>query len=306
MAPSPPLLLLLISLLPLLALQSSAVIPRMLFLVPQQPLVLKHHNGPLLKGNYTVNLLFYGRFTPAQRAIVVDFVRSLSAPPASPSVASWWSTTALYSPGGATRLSLGRVLLDEGCSLGKSLADSDLLTLASRAPHRAAINAVLTAPDVLVDGFCMSRCGYHDSARAGKHRKSRYAFLWVGNPAKQCPGECAWPFAQPTYGPQSPPLVPPNGDVGVDGLIVSLATLLADTVTNPYGDGYFQGPPTLPMEAVTACTGVFGSGAYPGFPGNLLVDPTTRASYNAPGLARRKYLLPAMWDPKTMQCKPLV
>ncbi|KAJ8504515.1 hypothetical protein OPV22_005401 [Ensete ventricosum] len=267
MALSPPPLLL-FSLLSLLLLQSSAVIPRMLFLVPQQPLVLTYHNGALLKGNHTVNLLFYGSFTPAQRAVVVDFVRSLSAPATS------------------------------------SLADSDLLALASRPPHRGAVTAVLTAPDVLVDGFCMSRCGFHDAGRAGRRRKVRYAYLWVGNPATQCPGNCAWPFAQPTYGPQTPPLVPPNGDVGIDGLVINLATLLAGTVTNPYGDGYFQGPPTLPKEAATACTGIFGGGAYPGFPGNLLVDPATGASYNAKGLDGRKYLLPAMWDPTTKQCKP--
>ncbi|CAL9095204.1 unnamed protein product [Musa textilis] len=300
MALSPPPLLL-FSLLSLLLLQSSAVIPRMLFLVPQQPLVLTYHKGALLKGNYTVNLLFYGSFTPAQRAVVVDFVRSLSSP--ATSVESWWRTTGLYGPGGPTRLSLGRVLLDQGCSLGKSLADSDVLALASRPPHRGAITAVLTAPDVLVDGFCMSRCGFHDAGRAGRRGRVRYAYLWVGNPATQCPGNCAWPFAQPTYGPQTPPLVPPNGDVGIDGLVINLATLLAGTVTNPYGDGYFQGPPTLPMEAATACTGIFGGGAFPGFPGNLLVDPATGASYNAKGLAGRKYLLPAMWDPRTRQCK---
>ncbi|XP_042415997.1 protein EXORDIUM-like 2 [Zingiber officinale] len=307
-APRPSSMLLFLSLLHLLALQSSAIVPRMLFLVPQQPLVLNYHKGALLKGNYSLNLLFYGRFSPAQRSIVADFVRSLSATSVrSPSVASWWSTTFLYSPVGTTRLSLGRVFLDDAYSLGKSLAHSDLVTLAARAaPHRSSITAVLTAPEVLVDGFCVSRCGFHDSARAGRRGRARYAYLWVGNPATQCPGECAWPFAKPIYGPQTAPLVPPNGDVGVDGLIISLATLLADTVTNPYGDGYFQGPPTMPNEAVTSCTGIFGAGAFPGYPGNLLVDPTTGAYYNSLGLAGRKYLLPAMWDPKTKQCKPLV
>ncbi|XP_008807998.1 protein EXORDIUM-like 2 [Phoenix dactylifera] len=297
----------LLLLLSLLLFHSSMADPRKLSLVQQQPLVLQYHNGPLLTGNLTVHLLWYGRFSASQRSIIADFVRSLSgASPAVPSAASWWSTTALYR-GAASRLSLGRQLLDEKYSLGKSLTSADLATLASRAGHhRNAVTAVLTSSDVAVEGFCMSRCGTHGSAPAGRRGRVRFAYIWIGNSEVQCPGQCAWPFHQPIYGPQTPPLVAPNGDVGIDGMVINLATLLAGTVTNPYGDGYYQGPATAPLEAVTACTGVFGSGAYPGYPGKTLLDPATGASYNARGLAGRKYLLPAMWDPKTSQCTTLV
>uniref|UniRef100_J3MTY8 Inhibitor I9 domain-containing protein n=1 Tax=Oryza brachyantha TaxID=4533 RepID=J3MTY8_ORYBR len=84
-----------------------AATPRQLFLVTQAPVTLTNHHGQLLTGNYSVNLLWYGRFTPAQRATVADFLLSLSSPPAPssspaaagggpapPSVASWWATTA--------------------------------------------------------------------------------------------------------------------------------------------------------------------------------------------------------------------
>jgi hypothetical protein len=150
----------------------------------------------------------------------------------------------------------------------------------------------------------MFRCGVHDHASAGAHGRARFAHLWAGNPAKQCPGQCAWPFARPVYGSPMPPLVSPSGDVGMDGVVISLAALLAGTVTNPYGDGYYQGD--LGMEAATACAGVFGSGAYPGYPGKLLVDRATGASYNAVGMGGRKYLLPALWDPTTSKCRTLV
>ncbi|MFS7912995.1 putative protein EXORDIUM [Helianthus anomalus] len=60
------------------------------------------------------------------------------------------------------------------------------------------------------------------------------------------------------------------------------------------------------LEAVTACTGIFGLGAYPGYPGSLLVDKKTKVSYNAQGMKGRKYLLPTMWDPNTSTCKTLV
>ncbi|CAN6202053.1 unnamed protein product [Urochloa humidicola] len=285
--------------------------PRMLFLVKPDPIVLRDHGGALLTGNLTVNLLFYGRFAPSQRAIVADFVRSLSAAAPrnapGPSVASWWRTTSLYRGGGA-RVALGRQVLDERMSLGRGpLWPANITSLARAAGHhRGAVTAVLTAADVAVSPFCVSRCGAHGGDRAGAHGRARYAYLWAGNPERQCPGQCAWPFHQPPYGPQAPPLVPPNGDVGVDGMVISLAALLAGTVTNPYGDGYYQGDAGAGLEAATACAGIFGSGAYPGYPGKLLVDPATGGSYNAVGLGGRKYLLPALWDPTTSQCKTLV
>ena len=295
-----------------LALLSSAVLVLLLAqpmafgaLVQQQPLVLKYHNGQLLKGKITVNLIWYGSFTPIQRSIIVDFIQSLPATRAPlPSAASWWKTTENYK-GGSSALVVGTQVLHEKYSLGKVLNSRHLLALASKINQLNSINVVLTAKDVSVDGFCMSRCGTHSSTKP-VNGKPRTAYVWVGNSETQCPGQCAWPFHQPIYGPQTPPLVAPNGDVGVDGMIINLATLLAGTVTNPFNNGYFQGPPTAPLEAVSACTGTFGSGSYPGYPGRLLVDKTTGASYNAYGVNGRKYLLPAMWDPQTSACRTQV
>lgn len=274
-------------------------------LVQQQPLVLKYHNGELLKGKITVNLIWYGSFTPIQRSIIVDFINSLGFPRAPlPSAASWWKTTEKYKEG-SSALIVEKQVLYENYSLGKFLRGRHLLALASKFNDLSSINIVLTAKDVAVDGFCMSRCGTHGSTRPVSG-KPRTAYVWVGNSETQCPGQCAWPFHQPMYGPQTPPLVSPNGDVGVDGMIINLATLLAGTVTNPFNNGYFQGPATAPLEAVSACTGIFGSGAYPGYPGRVMVEKTTGASYNANGANGRRFLLPAMWDPQTSTCKTLV
>jgi hypothetical protein len=84
---------------------------------------------------------------------------------------------------------------------------------------------VLTADDVAMESFFMSRCGPHASDQL-----TEAAYTWVGNPAKQYPGQCMWPFHQLQYGPQAPPLEPPNSDVGTDG-----------TVTNSFGHGLYQG-----------------------------------------------------------------
>lgn len=275
-------------------------------LVQEQPLVLKYHNGVLLKGNHTVNLIWYGKFTPVQRSIVIDFLLSLNSVKAPlPSVHSWWKITEKYKGGsGSSNLVLGKQILDQTYSLGKSLKMSQIVGLAAKTGVRNSVNVVLTASDVSVTGFCM-KCGTHGSA-VSMNKRSKFAYAWVGNSVTQCPGQCAWPFHQPIYGPQTPPLVAPNGDVGIDGMIINIATVLAGTVTNPFNNGYYQGPATAPLEAVSACTGAFGKGAYPGYPGEVLVDKATGASYNAHGLHGRKYMLPAIWDPQTSACFTLV
>ncbi|CAM0944063.1 unnamed protein product [Alopecurus aequalis] len=273
---------------------------------------LMYHQGAVLRGDIPVSILWYGKFTPAQRSIVSDFLRSLtSAPngPATPSVGQWWGTIeqlylskAANGAGGATRVLLGEQLTDEDCSHGRSLTLDQIEQLAARvAVGKGGIALVLTDEDVVVEGFCSSRCGRHGSSSDGES-----THVWVGNSVKQCPGQCAWPFAQPQYGPQGAPLVAPNGDVGMDGMVMVLATMVAGTVSNPYGDGYYQGPKGAGLEACTACQGVYGSGAYPGYAGNLLVDPTTGGSYNANGVGGKKYLLPALYDPTTSSCSTLV
>ncbi|KAJ1696253.1 hypothetical protein LUZ63_004765 [Rhynchospora breviuscula] len=290
----------------LFPLVATAMIQHELFAVPAEPVILNYHNGTLLTGNYSINIIWYGDFTAAQRGIVIDFITSLSASTPAPSVASWWKTTSLYQGGGA-QITLGSQYFDTNLSFGKSLTRKNLSQLATdNGHHKNAITAIFTSQNVLVEGFCLASCGIHRWATAGKHNGTKFAYLWAGNSATQCPGGCAWPFHKPIYGPQDPPLIPPNGDVGMDGLIIRIATLLAGIATNPYGDGYFLGDKLAPLEAVTACPGTFGTGYYPGYPGKLLIDETTGASYNADGLAGRKYLIPGMWNPVTKECTPLV
>ncbi|GLJ53545.1 hypothetical protein SUGI_1142340 [Cryptomeria japonica] len=262
-------------------------------LVEEEPLVLQYHNGPLLSTTPILNLhlIWYGNFTSTQRTIVADFVESLGmgdGKQGSPSVSAWWKTTEAYKGKAPSKLNqaqtlntrLGKQKLDGAYSIGKSLKRSDIAVLVKSAiqyralppPQKKKNNGevelylVLTSEDVM----------------------------------------CAWPFHQPLYGPQSPPLLPPNGDVGIDGMIINIAATVAGAVTNPFKSGYFQGDAAAPLEAVSACPGMYGKGAYPGYPGQVLVDETTGASYNAHGVNGRTFLLPAMWDPTSRSCKTLV
>ncbi|RZC64459.1 hypothetical protein C5167_008157 [Papaver somniferum] len=285
-------------------------------LVQDPPAVpLLYHDGPLLSGQISVNLIWYGNFKPAQRDIVSDYFNSLYITPKStqsPSVSLWWKKVEKYynlpySSEKPTSLVLksGRQILDNKYSLGKSLNNKKIVRLASRGEQSNAINVVLTSADVTVDGFCSGRCGTHGSSYSAS-KKTKFAYIWVGNSEIQCPGQCAWPFHQTIYGPQGSPLVAPNNDVGIDGMVINLASLLAGTATNPFGNGYYQGPAGGSLEVSSACTGIYGKGAYPGYPGNLLVDSSTRANYNANGANRRKYLLPALFDHSTSTCCTLV
>ncbi|XP_021808207.1 protein EXORDIUM-like isoform X2 [Prunus avium] len=302
--------------------QVSLATRRLSELVQDQTQLLKYHNGPLLSGKIAINLIWYGNFKPSQKAIISDFITSLSSSSPSkttpPSVATWWKTTEKYYHLSSNKktslsLSLGTQILDEKYSLGKSLTTKQIVQLASKGDQKNAINVVLTSADVAVDGFCMNRCGTHGSALGSTKtglikgsKRYKFAYIWVGNSETQCPGQCAWPFHQPIYGPQSPPLVAPNNDVGLDGMVINLASLLAGTATNPFGNGYFQGPAEAPLEAASACPGIYGKGAYPGYAGALLQEPSTGASYNANGANGRKYLLPALYDPATSSCSTLV
>jgi hypothetical protein len=288
---------------------------RKLFKLVSNTVVLPYHNGPLLGGAGALNvyIVWYGTFSLAQKAIVTDFFASFQQPGAEvhASVASWWKLTSGYKdskngvPDGLVKVA-GEV--DDNYSMGKALKRADIETLVVNSlgaltADPASMYFLLTAADVEVEGFCMNSCASHSFSLA---KNFMLPYAWVGNSGTQCPGQCAWPYALPQYGPQgAKALVAPNADAGMDGMVINMATMLAGTVTNPFNNGYYQGDASAPLEAATACTGIYGAGAYPGNPGHLTVDPITRASYNAQGVGSRKYLLPALWDPTTLTCTPV-
>ncbi|GLJ10973.1 hypothetical protein SUGI_0139200 [Cryptomeria japonica] len=284
-------------------------------LVPDTPLVLRYHGGPVLTSpeSIKVYILWYGKFTPAQKAPLLDFFSSFHYNERSqPCMKKWWAILQGYKDSSNTSIApnvrLAKQASDVSYSLGKSLKRSSMGSLIRSALVKKqfpinprGIYMVLTADNVFVENFCMSSCGFHDSMKVSNRRK--VVISWVGNSGVQCPGYCAWPFAYPGYGPPIPPLIPPNGDVGIDGMVVVVATILAGTASNPFGDGYHADPAFAPQEAATACSGIFGPGAYTSYPGKLLMDDKSKASYNAYGINGRTFLLPALWSPHTASCK---
>ena len=121
------------------------------------------------------------------------------------------------------------------------------------------------------------------------------AYVAVGDPEEECP-ECAWPFLKSPSKPQGATMKPPSGDVGADSMVMLLAGGLAGAVTNPYGDGFYaNGRGDEPLEATSNCAGIFASGALP-------VDPKNGGAFNVHGTGESKFLLPALWNPKTSSC----
>ncbi|KAI7992340.1 Protein EXORDIUM [Camellia lanceoleosa] len=64
-------------------------------LVQDQTNLLQYHYGPLLSSKISINLIWYSKFNPTQRAIISDFVISMFSSPlqTQPSVVTWWKTT---------------------------------------------------------------------------------------------------------------------------------------------------------------------------------------------------------------------
>ena len=278
---------------------------------------LIYHNGPILTSSIPVYIIWYGGFTKAQKNIILDFIGSISPSAGQaklvkqPSVASWWSVTGDYKNsknlGVSKTVTLGGQY-DDDYSLGKKLSTKQIESIVIASLTKLGTNPngvylVLTAADVQVDGFCGSSCGSHSTVTSAK---KKLVYAWVGNPGMQCAGMCAWPFASPTYAgaPKFTALLAPNGDVGCDGMIITIATVLAGCATNPENSGLFQGDVGYPLEAATSCQGLFGANSFAGSPGDLLKDKKNR-SFNAYGINGREYLLPALWNPKTKLCKTL-
>ncbi|KAG6544489.1 hypothetical protein Mapa_014127 [Marchantia paleacea] len=288
-------------------------------LVDTDPLILTYHNGPLLSGGTApVYLILYGNWSVTQREIVYDFVSSFDVHEVqSPSVADWWSLMNGYRDSTDTpvtaNMEIGGEIYDSKYSFGANLKVLDIenLVLSTLTPNgkfptnHHAVYLVLTSPDVLVEDFCKNQCASHFATKPLNATDGRHLiYTWVGNAVTQCPKKCIWPFAPSEFGPATKALIPPNGDEGVDGMIINIGIMLSGAATNPFNTGYYQGDAGAPLEAATACAGIFGEGAYPGEPGSLLVDQSTGGSYNAHGVNGRKYLLPALWNPLDLECTP--
>ncbi|RWW30390.1 hypothetical protein GW17_00005032 [Ensete ventricosum] len=279
---------------------------------------LRYHMGPVLTANVTVHPIWYGAWAPAQKHILRAFLRSISAASAPhPSVAAWWRTVRLYTDQTGANVSatvlLGAERSDRRYSRGRALT-----RLAIQSVIRDAVTArrrpipvnpsgglylVLTSSDVAVQDFCMQACGFHYftfPAIVGY----TLPYAWVGNSATQCPGICAYPFAVPPFavGLRTAER-PPNGDVGVDGMVSVVAHELAEMASNPLVNAWYAGEdPCFPTEIADLCEGIYGTGGGGAYTGQLLIDAHTGAAFNMHGVGGSKFLVQWIWHPYLSYC----
>ncbi|CAN0891000.1 Protein EXORDIUM-like 2 [Linum grandiflorum] len=276
----------------------------------KEPPELTYHDGPLLTGELKLAMVWYGHCGRIQKNAIRAFVKSLNfegktseaKKKGTPMVSAWWKMVESYQaaaklPQKPIKVSVVRQVTDTSYSIGKVVTVDFVKPLLQKATEGDThiLPVIFTARDVSVQGLCTGKCSKH-----GVMEKQPY--LIVGNPETECPEACAWPFRG------GPALVPPSGDIGADSMVIAFAQGLADTVTNPMETGFYQEVRRKTVEAASACSGIFGSGATAGSnPGKVLKDPTGGNSYNAYGSSNSKqFLLPALWDPATKSCWTLM
>ncbi|CAL5044843.1 unnamed protein product [Urochloa decumbens] len=281
---------------------------------------LQYHMGPVLATAITVHPIWYGPWPASQKRTIRAFLRSLSPPsppsaPSSPTVSSWWRTVRLYTDQTTANVSatvtLGAEKSDARMSRGARLYRLDIQAVVRDAvsartrplpADSGGVYLVLTSPEVAVENFCGQVCGFHYFTFPSVVGYT-LPYAWVGNSATRCPEVCAYPFAIPAYVHGRKPEAPPNGDVGVDGMVSVIAHELAELASNPLANAWYAGTdPSFPTEIADLCEGIYGTGGGGAYTGQLLTDERSGAAYNVNGVGGRRFLVQWVWNPVLSYC----
>ncbi|KAE8725199.1 Tho complex subunit 7/Mft1p [Hibiscus syriacus] len=281
---------------------------------------ITYHGGPILNGTLNFALIWYGKCNVLKRTTIVNFLTSLNKEGDSdlqPKVTRWWQTIESYQsmvPGGGEAkahnpnpkiiVNVAKQVDDTSYKYGRNLTIADFIPkIVHEHIHDQPdlIPIIITAKDVDMEGLCSGKCADHGLIDNNK------PYIILGNPAIECPGKCEWPFNDVVNGPKSILFLRPlSQNKAADAMVIALATTLADMVTNPLNTGFYGGSETAPLGAGSVCKAIFGSGAFPGNPGKVHIDPSTSGSFNAHGYQGDRFLLPAVWNPETYSCWTLM
>ncbi|KAL4366806.1 hypothetical protein GQ457_05G009630 [Hibiscus cannabinus] len=275
---------------------------------------IKHHGGPILAGQVNLMLIWYGdESDDVHKNLIRNFIKSLnddrksSRDKGEPQVSDWWKVVESYQsllpgakPGEQPPIKvIGDKQKITSPSYGKVLTMQLMIPgLIQDVIHGdpSLLPVIVTTKDVTVQGLCAGKCaenGFYDKGKP---------FIAVGNPETECPGACGWPFFEADSGPKGPILKPPNANMAGDAMVTAFAGALVDTILSPQDTGFYGGNEFEPIGPATVCREIFGEGAAPGNPGKVLTDPETGGNYNAVGNEGKKFLVPAIWNPKTKSC----
>ena len=264
-----------------------------------------YHGGQIVDHPITVHYLWYGNWSSngAEVPIVEEFTRHLGNSP-------WWAINQQYADARGARpslsVSMGASAFDS-YSRGAVVSDDEIAAAVVSAIARGAlpddprgVYMVLGSADVdATSGFCTAYCGFHkvvtmrssggssssfsssSSASSSSQLKHRY-YGYVGDP-RRCGLGCSMQH------------VGPNGPSPADGMVSIIAHELAEVVTDPYSDAWYD---ASGLENADKCIWVFGGGGGGGGGGDAQAQGTYRAPNGALAnvqLGGRDYLLQANW-----------
>ncbi|CAI5478819.1 unnamed protein product [Closterium sp. Yama58-4] len=248
----------------------------------------------------SVYLIWYGKFTDAQKQIIRTFIESLNnSNDTDATVINWWNVNRLYYDAMGNHISafvtLKGEIDDADYSKGRTLLSTDVAKLVSSAVTSKQFandpNGVYfvmgdetvaqeddTAPEK--SAFCRNYCGWHFYTRDALE----LPIAFVGNAATRCPKRCIPPHLNRRGA------VAPNGDAGMDGMVSVLAHELAEATSSPFLATWFddQGE-----ENADICSHEYG---------DVKKDAVTGVVYNLVGARGSRFLVQANLDPVRGAC----
>jgi len=221
---------------------------------------IEYHGGPLVTSTADVYFVWYGCWDstcgaggdPVTQSLVEDFTSSIGGSPYL-QILSTYPDCCGHGPTGAL-LFAGSVY--DHYSRGTDLTATDiagiiadLITNNVLPQDPGGIYVLIASADVHSPstGFCVAGARPHHGISMALGSQFRYAFL--GNPM-QCPS-----VAAPQFFSGSTQLPTPNGNFAADVMATTLANVLSSTITNPYGNGWYD---RYGLTNSDKCEGEFG------------------------------------------------
>jgi hypothetical protein len=218
---------------------------------PAAATAISYHGGPVMLGTTHMYYIWYGNWSGnSATTILTDLANNIGA-------SSWFNINSTYYSGSnpktyvSSAVTLAGSTNTSSTSHGTSLSDTAIRDVVAEAistgrlpKDSSGVYFVLTSADVTASsGFCTQYCGWHTHGTIGG-TDIKYSF--VGNPDR-CPSACA---AQTTS---------PNGNAGADGMASIISHELAEAVTDPDLNAWYD---KRGYENADKCAWTFGS-TYP-------------------------------------------
>ena len=202
-----------------------------------------------MTGSNNIYVIWYGNWATSKTAIINDFLTNLGGSPYHLLNGAYYNTAKVKV---GTSLTVKGQTSVSDTTLGKTLTDANIQTIVSKAingnafgtttPDTNGIYIVLTAGDIAESsGFLSKYCGWHTFGTMST-KPVKYAF--VGDPSASL-ATCAGQTASS-----------PNGDPAVDAMISVIAHEIAETVTDPQLNAWYD---NKGMENADKCAWNFGT-----------------------------------------------